>query len=885
MKRTLAIFLVASTFFWALPAEAAALAEARQRWLRGNYAEAQELYRTLLAGKESIPASIGLSRALESVGEYDDAQQVIEKALKDSPNNTDLLSRHAQLLYLRGRWAEAEKAADKAVADGKEPFLAHWIRVRLYMDRGDLDKADQEYRWFIRTYVRRDNNDDPIKDPEHLVLVGLAGLVNARRHSLSDQFRFILNEVYADAIKYDKDYWPAEYEAGILLLEKYNRGEALNAFDKVLTINPNAAQAYVGKGIAALRKFEIKQAETFAERALKVNPRLPSALQLRADIHLMVGDVPAALRELETARKVSPRAEATLGRIAACHLLNGQDKEMQALAKEVASFDSKPAVFYLELGERLEERRRFNEAMVHLRKARELRPDMAGPANSLGMLYMRLGNEEEAQKTLDEGFHIDPFNVRVSNLRKVLRHLSRYDTLKTEHFRLRYDPAKDAVLARYLADYLETVYAHLAQQFDYRPVEPILIEVFNNHEMFSGRTIALPDLHTIGACTGRVIAMVSPEGRGIPKPFNWGRVIRHELVHLFNLEQTNFQVPHWLTEGLAVRNEGFPRPQIWNELLKERVPAGELLKLDNIQLSFIRPRSPLDWQMAYCQSELYIEYLVKKYGEKAIGQLLAAYAEGLSTDAVIRRVCKVSKEDFEKDYRAYLEEVVRSLGGKNTQTEQKTLAELKAAHEKDQTDPDVAAELGYRLLSKGDVIAARQLAEKALERKKNHPRALYVLSQLARRGGDVQEQQKLLERAVDSEDPDPVVLRALGKIYYDASEFDKAAETFELGRKAEPFNSKWLEELARVRAQQGDKGKLIAILKELVPTNADEFAERARLARLLAEEGQHAEAEKYARQALEINVRDADVQAILLQALRAQKKNAEADRLQRLLGR
>ena len=33
-------------------------------------------------------------------------------------------------------------------------------------------------------------------------------------------------------------------------------------------------------------------------------------------------------------------------------------------------------------------------------------------------------------------------------------------------------------------------------------------------------------------------------------------MIRHELVHIFNLEQTKFQVPHWFTEGLAVRYEG-----------------------------------------------------------------------------------------------------------------------------------------------------------------------------------------------------------------------------------------------------------------------------------------------------------------------------------------
>src|SRR5262249_44279808 len=160
--------------------------------------------------------------------------------------------------------------------------------------------------------------------------------------------------------------------------------------------------------------------------------------------------------------------------------------------------------------------------------------------------------------------------------------------------------------------------------------------------------VALPDLHTIGACTGRMMALVSPRGKGVRQPFNWARVLRHELVHIVNLEQTHFQVPHWFTEGLAVSNEGFPRPQEWNRLLLERVSAGDLMNLDNVDLGFIRPRSPLDWHMAYCQSQLYVEFMVQKYGPASVGALLAAYRDGLDTDAAIAKVCKVSKEEFEK---------------------------------------------------------------------------------------------------------------------------------------------------------------------------------------------------------------------------------------------
>src|SRR5206468_456832 len=121
---------------------------------------------------------------------------------------------------------------------------------------------------------------------------------------------------------------------------------------------------------------------------------------------------------------------------------------------------------------------------------------------------------------------------------------------------------------------------------------------------------------------------------------NWNRVLRHELVHIFNLEQTNFLVPHWFTEGLAVLAEKMPMPPLWSRILMERVASGDLMNLDNIHLGFIRPGSSENWHLAYLQSKLYVEYLTKTHGQKAIGGMLEAYKEGLGTGAAIAKVCQ-----------------------------------------------------------------------------------------------------------------------------------------------------------------------------------------------------------------------------------------------------
>jgi len=353
MKNTLCACLLLVAFTSLAEAEPSHKG-ARQLWLAGNYEEARDQYEQLAKNAKNQPAAaIGISLTLQSQGEYDKALAVVEEVSNDHTKSAPLQARRAELLFLRGRWDEADKAAQAALALDKNQFLARWISAQIAQGRGDLKKADSEYRWFVRTYTERSNADDDIKDPDDLLLIGLAGTENARMHNLADQFEFILTNVYADAIKYDKNFWPAEYQAGVLLLEKYNRSEGIPALDKVLTINPQAAEALAAKGSASLMRFEIKEAEQFAERALKINPNLPEALRLRADIHLAVGDTTKALKELARARRINDRDEHTLARIAACFQLQKNKAEVDKLKAHVPTFDSKPAVFYFDLGERL----------------------------------------------------------------------------------------------------------------------------------------------------------------------------------------------------------------------------------------------------------------------------------------------------------------------------------------------------------------------------------------------------------------------------------------------------------------------------------------------------------------------------------------------------
>jgi tetratricopeptide (TPR) repeat protein len=381
-----------------------------------------------------------------------------------------------------------------------------------------------------------------------------------------------------------------------------------------------------------------------------------------------------------------------------------------------------------------------------------------------------------------------------------------------------------------------------------------------------------------------MVAIASPNGRGLTKPYNWARVVHHEIVHVFNLEQTKFLVPHWLTEGLAVSNEKLPRPPDWNKQLVERVPSGQLFNLDTIDLGFIRPRSPLEWQLAYCQANLYVEFLAATYGEDKIGPLLDAYRDGLNTTAAIEKVTGVSKAEFEKKYRAYLDDLVKGLAGK-TPLKKKSFAELKKAYETNKNDDDAAAALAEAYFNDGDKVQARELAEAVLSRKASQPLACVVMAQLAEAGGDVKKAKSLLEAGLDRNAPEPKLLKLLGKIYYQADEYQKAVEVFNLGRTAEPFDPYWLQQQARGYAKLGDKPNIIKALIEIVKLDPDELGQRKKVAQMLLDDSQAAQAEIYAKEALQIDARDKEARELVLKILRTEKKDAEADKLAKLFAK
>jgi hypothetical protein len=214
-----------------------------------------------------------------------------------------------------------------------------------------------------------------------------------------------------------------------------------------------------------------------------------------------------------------------------------------------------------------------------------------------------------------------------------------------------YDKDVDPVIPEYFSEYLESIHSAVAGEYRAEPPHKTMIEVFPSHDAFSVRTTGSPWIGTVGASTGRVIALVSPrKGEMTMGPFNWSQVLRHEYTHTVTLAATDNRIPHWMTEGLAVYQEHAPLRWEWVPMLYRAVTKEELFTLDNLTWGFVRPRKPTDRQLAYAESFWICSYIEGKYGHNAILKMLEMFKNGAAQSEVFPSVTGRSESEFTQDF-------------------------------------------------------------------------------------------------------------------------------------------------------------------------------------------------------------------------------------------
>ncbi len=718
------------------------------------------------------------------------------------------------------------------------------------------------------TPLRQRPQQEQITDPAELTAIAQAIIMLARFEGRPAQDYGLAMSLLGKArTELDPLYWPAYVAEARVLIDKDNAPEAANALLEALRLNPRSATAWHMLGQIAVNGYDFATAERCAAKLRRINPTHLLADLLDAESFLTQKDTAAALAVIEPALGAYPHHRQLLAFLATAQALAFQQDALQDTLDQFDALSPGNARAYFTVGRFLSKARQYPAGEAALRTAINRVGNWPQPRIELGLLLMQAGDESAALVELSHAARLDPFNRRANNQLKLAQELATYDHIRTEHFLIRYQPGIDEALAQDMPKQLEQVYRHITGVFGYQPTRPTIIEIMPDEQRFAVRITGIADIWTIAACTGDVIALTPPRsGASQRGAFDWARVIQHEYVHTVTLNQTNFRVPHWFTEGCAVSQE--PGDRAYQEclLLAAACAADKLFDLDQINWAFVRPKTPRDRPLAYAQASWMIEYITTRFGHDAVIKLLDQFRDGATEPQAILAVTAQNADQFIAEFKSWATDQTRQWGlypqpqdpeiekliSSDPPYDQRTLQSLLARHP---DHPDLLRLKSEIAVENNDPASARQAVLRYAAVRPIDPWSDKQLVKLSLRSGSPHEAVIWLEQLDRRDTQTGQWAQQLAQIHRDAGRFDLAADAMTRALHRQPYNATYRESAAAIALQTGDPPTALHHLKALALIEPDRAIHYVRLAALYAKMGLHDDARTAATHARQINPR------------------------------
>ncbi len=648
----------------------------------------------------------------------------------------------------------------------------------------------------------------------------------------ADEFQ-AMNAVLAHVRdRIDRLYWPTQIAEARLLADKDNLPDADKATRAALALNPRAAEAWALRGEFAAQTFDMKTAEAIARRLDVLAQGKTSAYAgvVRARAALRTRDGAGALAALEPLLAAYPKHREGLAMRAAAYAASYDLASADRVVEQYEALAPTSPDAILETGRALSESRQYDEAAAYLRRAAERAPQWSVPLTELGLVLNQAGRDEDARDALRDAVRLDPFNVRAGNTLAMLENLLAFERIEGEHFVVFYRPDSQAkagksgkadlgnqVMAREMIPVLERIHATVTGPgpggIDHEPARKTHINLMPDHASFAVRIAGMPQIHTIAAATGPVIAMEAPrEGAGHQGTYDWARVVQHEYTHTVTLSRTKNRIPHWFTEASAVHLELSPWDYNAAQLVAAAFDADKLFDFEKINLAFVRPEKPTDRSQAYAQGRWMYDFMLERFGNRAPLDLMDQYAKGVTEADAFPIVLKVTREEFFEQFKAWAAQQLVEWGmvppaGEPTVKELLSSAARPAPDAGAEQGPDENAEpradTGTHPEHPDDAKGITpELVAVWLEQHPKHPDVLElaVVQALKAAGGKPDEAMiPLLERYAAARPVDPMPHKQLARLYLDGigGGPDRAIPHLEYLDAREQYSPTYAAELAR----------------------------------------------------------------------------------------
>ncbi len=476
------------------------------------------------------------------------------------------------------------------------------------------------------------------------------------------------NSYFQAAIREHPDDARLRTRWGELFLASHQNNEALKLFQEALEIDPQYQPAKRGLVKIAAESFS-DQANEWLDAILDEDPDDVEALLLRARLQLEDGAIDEAESHLEHALDVTEASGTTplevYALLASADLLRGiTESEWTQRSVELnpkyGEAWATPAYFYVIT-------RRYREAVELLRRAVSAEPRLWSAHAELGTNLLRDNHVAEGSEHLRIAYAGDPFSTQVVNTLRLLDSLDNFtfkghgemevDGTTVPQVFLRLHREETEVLEPYALELIYDSIETFSERYEFELREPVIVELYPEHDDFAVRTLGLPGIGLLGVTFGYLVAMDSPTGR--PRgEFHWGTTLWHEMAHIFTLEATNHLVPRWFSEGVSVHEEWSTGPLAGRHIslaFMQALAQDQLLPIAELDRGFIRPTYPSQVIVSYMQAGLICNYISENFGQDRLAAMLHAFTDGADTEAALMVATGLSASEFDARFETFID--------------------------------------------------------------------------------------------------------------------------------------------------------------------------------------------------------------------------------------
>jgi tetratricopeptide (TPR) repeat protein len=361
----------------------------------GNLNKAAEAIEELLT---IDPSNTSIQKLLSEIyakdGKYEEASKIINEIIEFNPDDLDARERKAQLLIQQNEWGAA---ADEYNYILEKPDVSLETKIRVgvsFFAQSFKDSVMLQHAKQLFETINKDTADWQVK-----MYLGAIALVEENDSVAVDYFNEVKNLARENA--------QAWTQLGGLFFDNRHYREAITLMSTAVELFPQNFVVNLLLGLSLAQSGRHSEAKNYLKTAVDINPQDVVALSAYGFSLNQLKEYDEAIFYIKRALKINPDDVNLIGTLGLIYDSLEMWEKCDSTYERALEIDSANATVNNNYAYSLSERGiRLDEALAMVKIAIEKDPENSSFLDTIGWVYYKLGNYEEAKMYLEKALKI-----------------------------------------------------------------------------------------------------------------------------------------------------------------------------------------------------------------------------------------------------------------------------------------------------------------------------------------------------------------------------------------------------------------------------------------------------------------------------------------------